>query len=80
MKKNIVLFLALLCGAIQMEGKVKLPAIISDNMVLQQKENVKLWGWAEPGETVEVSTSWGRTASEVADRQGKWALNIKASR
>ena len=78
MKKNIVLFLALLCGAIQMEGKVKLPAIISDNMVLQQKENVKLWGWAEPGETVEVSTSWGRAASAVADRQGKWALHIKA--
>ncbi len=45
MKKNIVLFLALLCGAIQMEGKIKLPAIISDNMVLQQKENVKFWGW-----------------------------------
>ena len=77
MKKNIVLFLALLCGAIHMEGKVKLPAIISDNMVLQQKENVKLWGWADPGEAVSISTSWGKAASTIADGEGKWSLRIK---
>ena len=80
MKKNIVLFLALLCGAIQMEGKVKLPAIISENMVLQQKENVKLWGWAEPGEKVSISTSWGKAASTVADGEGRWTLRIKTPR
>jgi sialate O-acetylesterase len=33
---------------------VKLPAIISDNMVLQQNETIRIWGWANPGEKIEV--------------------------
>ena len=40
----------LLCAAVQMQGKIKLPAIISDNMVVQQKSQVKLWGWADAGQ------------------------------
>ena len=28
---------------------VKLPAIIGDNMVLQQGMKVPIWGWAAPG-------------------------------
>lgn len=29
------------------QGKVKLPAMMGDHMVLQQKSSVKLWGWAD---------------------------------
>src|ERR1051325_8563767 len=31
---------------------VKLPRIISDNMVLQQGVKTPIWGWAEPGQKV----------------------------
>jgi sialate O-acetylesterase len=41
-----------------MEAKVKLPPLLSDNMVLQQKSNVRIWGKATPNSTVVVTPSW----------------------
>ena len=43
-----------LCATPWVEAKVKLPALISDGMVLQREQPVKLWGTADAGETVEV--------------------------
>ena len=77
MKRILIIALMLLCSVAQMQGKIKLPAIISDNMVLQQKEEVKLWGWADAGEQVQVKASWGKVAQAVADAEGKWSLHIK---
>jgi len=37
---------------------IKLPAIFSDGMVLQQQTSVALWGWASPGEKITIQTSW----------------------
>jgi len=51
---------------------VRLPAIVGDNMILQQRTGAPLWGWADPGERVTVAGSWGRQASTVADENGKW--------
>ncbi len=51
---------------------VRLPAIVDHNMVLQQQTNAPLWGWAEPGEMVTLSASWGAKASATADGDGKW--------
>ena len=36
-------------------AEVKLPAIISDHMVLQAGQPIVLWGWCDAGETVTVS-------------------------
>jgi sialate O-acetylesterase len=56
---------------------IKLPAIIADNMVLQQKAKVTLWGWAEPGEDVEVLRSWAKAAMTTkADEKGNWKISI----
>ena len=33
------------------QGKVRLPHLISDNMVLQQQTDVRLWGWAKAGDS-----------------------------
>ena len=61
---------------------VTMPAVFSDNMVLQQKSEVAIWGWAEPGEKVTVKGSWkwlrGKTAR--ADKDGKWSLKIRTPR
>ncbi len=60
-----------------MYAKISLPAIISDNMVLQQKSQVKLWGWADPGEEVKITSSWSRKAfTALADDDGKWSTYI----
>ncbi len=54
---------------------VKLPSIISDNMVLQQETAARVWGWAEAGEKVTVSFA-GKTAETTADDKGKWAVKL----
>jgi sialate O-acetylesterase len=54
---------------------VRLPAIFSDHMVLQQDVTVPVWGWAAPGEEVFVSIG-GQTKSTRADSQGKWKVEL----
>jgi sialate O-acetylesterase len=57
---------------------VKLPSIISNNMVLQQKSSVALWGWAEPGEKVFITTNWNnKTIDVTANVDGKWITYVK---
>ena len=79
MTKRIFCALALFIGVVfGVEGKVRLPAIISDNMVLQQKSDVKIWGWADAGAEVSVTETWsGKVYSATADEQGRWSLYIK---
>ncbi|HKG59349.1 MAG TPA: sialate O-acetylesterase [Pyrinomonadaceae bacterium] len=52
-------------------GAVRLPAIISDNMVLQQGIKVRIWGSANAGEHVAVTFD-KKTSSIIADKQGRW--------
>jgi sialate O-acetylesterase len=74
---RIGLSLLLLLFSNRLLADVKLPAFFSDNMVLQQKADVALWGWADPGETVEVTGSWSRKkAKTTADAQGNWKVNL----
>src|SRR6185295_4081090 len=63
--------LILLSVSIAARANVRLPAIISDNMVLQQQTKVRIWGNANPGERV-VVTFQQKSSSAVADKQGHW--------
>ena len=57
---------------------VKLPAIFTDNMVLQQRSDVKFWGEAAPGRTVRITTSWdGRSYETAADASGRWTTAVE---
>ena len=57
---------------------VKLPAIISDNMVLQQNATIALWGWADAREAVEIKNSWNnKTEKIIADDKGNWLVHLK---
>lgn len=58
-------------------GEVKLPAIFSDNMVLQQKTEVAVWGTSAKNATVKVTTSWNsKSYSTRAGNEGKWKLKV----
>ena len=57
--KKILILTVLTILVTNIQAKVRLPHIIGDNMVLQQQTEARLWGWAKPGRTVMVSTSWG---------------------
>lgn len=64
-------------GALGANAGISLPAIISDNMVMQQHCNAKLWGTAAPGECIDVTTTWSdKTYSATADNSGHWELRI----
>lgn len=75
MKRCCVLLL-LLCAAWTADAKIKLPAIVGDNMVLQQRTDVKVWGWAAPGAEVSVAPSWCDALSTRADKTGRWCVAV----
>lgn len=54
---------------------VRLPAVISDHMVLQQDIAAPIWGWADNGEEVTVSIA-GQSKSVKADADGKWMVKL----
>ncbi|MCC6587751.1 MAG: sialate O-acetylesterase [Bryobacterales bacterium] len=62
--------------AVPMLADVRLPAIISDHMLLQRGVPVKIWGWAEPGENVTVQFA-GQTATATTEPSGKWGAWLK---
>ncbi len=58
-------------------AEVKLPAIVSSNMVLQRNTTVKLWGWADAGEKVTIEMSWLKGVLKTkADNMGKWYVEV----
>lgn len=76
--KKLLFTLLLLWGALDMGAKVKLPALVGDNMVLQQQTDARLWGWAEPGATVRVTPSWNQqTVTAQADAEGRWLVSVQ---
>ena len=57
---------------------VRLPAVISEHLVLQRESTVPLWGWAKPGERVTVTAGWsGEVVRARADRGGEWRVLVK---
>lgn len=54
---------------------VRLPAVFSDHMVLQQQMPLTVWGWADPGERVEVEFRAQRVPV-TADRDGRWSARL----
>ena len=71
------LVLAMVCTAATTQADVRLGSPFSDHLVLQRETNAAIWGWAEAGEKVSVSASWGAEASVAAAGDGKWKVTLK---
>ena len=56
---------------------VRMPSLFSDQMVLQQKMDNTVWGFADPGEKVTVKASWGNTAKATANPAGRWQVSLE---
>ena len=52
---------------------VKLPAVISDHMLLQRGTPVRIFGWAEAGESVTVQVG-GQTLNTTTPASGRWQV------
>lgn len=55
---------------------IRLPALVADSMVLQRDTELKIWGWADPGEKVKVSFHGERYSSQ-ADPEGRWFVILR---
>ncbi len=66
-------FMTVACA---LHAAVKLPALISDHMVLQQGMPVRIWGAADPGESVKVDFQ-GQSVTVTAAANGKWTAWLK---
>ncbi|HEV7299129.1 MAG TPA: sialate O-acetylesterase [Tepidisphaeraceae bacterium] len=75
MNMSIVASVAALALSSVAVAAVELPAIISDNMVLQRSAKTPLWGTADAGEKIKVTFN-NVTADTVADDKGKWRVNL----
>lgn len=76
MKYILVLFAFLF--AIHVNAQLRLPALVSSGMVLQQNDSVNLWGWAGPGSKVFVTTGWdGKKDSTITTNGATWKLKVK---
>jgi sialate O-acetylesterase len=70
------LIAAVLLGTLTAAADVKLPAVIGDNMVLQQGKPVAIWGTADPGEQVTV-TLGEQKQTATADGNGQWKVSLE---
>jgi sialate O-acetylesterase len=75
MKRLLLLSILIVCfSTLLARADVRLPALFSDNMVLQQGMDLPVWGWADDGEEVKV-TFRGKSA-KIKAKGGKWSLKI----
>ncbi len=76
MKKTLFVFTVLFFSMLA-SANIRLPSVLSSNMVLQRQSNVTLWGWADPQEKIVITTSWNsRTDTVIATGEANWKLKI----
>lgn len=76
--KQLLSILALIFGFIHLAfANIKLPKLVSNNMILQRDEKVKIWGWADVGENIIVTIN-NKNYNAVTDKDGNWEVYIDA--
>lgn len=79
MKKTINRFLIsgllLFILPLLLQANVKLPVLVSDGMVLQRDTKIIIWGWALPGEKVQVKFN-KKSVSTITDSEGNWKITL----
>ncbi len=58
-----------------LQANVKLPVLVSDGMVLQRDTKLIIWGWASPGEKVQVKFN-KKTFRTITDSEGNWKIAL----
>ncbi len=75
-KKTVLLLINfLVIFLITSHGQLRLPKLVSDGMVLQRGTVVNIWGWAEPGKTVQINFLNG-TYKTTAGKEGEWQVTL----
>lgn len=67
------------CNCLQ--AQITLPAVFTDNMVLQRQSDVSVWGWGNASATIQIVGSWAPqdTVKTAVAPDGKWSASIKTA-
>lgn len=76
-QKGLLLFVLFFTG-FNSFARLKLPALISDGMILQRNQPVKIWGWELSGKEVIVSFH-NKTYKSNPDKNKKWFITLDAA-
>ncbi|TXK48139.1 sialate O-acetylesterase [Pontibacter qinzhouensis] len=60
-------------------AQITLPSLIQDGMVLQRDARLNVWGWASPGEKINITFN-GKRASATTAADGKWRATLPATK
>lgn len=75
--KNWITFIVSLLVYSTMHAEVVLPSIFSNNMVLQQKSKVRIWGTSSNREEVTIITSWDKKKHVTpVQSDGNWFVYV----
>jgi sialate O-acetylesterase len=76
-KRALITSFIIVLAGITAAAQLKLPALIADNMVLQQQATISLWGWDNPGQQVTIAASWNKKALHTTTgSNGNWLLEL----
>lgn len=75
MKKRSISLFALLLSCFGLQAGIKLPNVLTSNMVLQRDQPVPIWGTSLPGESVTVAFA-GQSKNAQAAADGRWQVSL----
>ena len=79
-KKFLIFCLVSFFATQNVLADLKVPAYLSDGVVLQQQSKVILWGWDIPGNKIKINCNWSDSLINTkADNEGKWQAAIKTN-
>lgn len=62
---------------VPVQAKITLSVLFTNNMVLQQKDNVPVWGSTSSGKNIRITTSWNNKVYTVKPGpDGKWKTTV----
>jgi sialate O-acetylesterase len=82
MKLNVKTITSALCCCVLFISqaafsRIRLPLLLSNGMVLQRGDGVKIWGWADADEKVTINFA-DKTYNDTTGKDGKWAVKLSA--
>lgn len=75
MKKSTYFIFFLLILSFTVKAEVKLPSLVSNGMVLQRNEAIRIWGWANAGEEIKVKFK-NKIYATKAGTDFKWLIKL----
>ena len=75
--RKFILIAVFFIYSLSIHAQTKLPSFFSDNMILQQDDNINIWGTDNPNTAINISGNWGENVTTKTDKDGKWRTKIK---